>query len=211
MDNKVTFYTNPMSRGRTVHWMLEETGAPYEAKLLSFDKREHKEPKYLAINPMGKVPAIVHRGVVITETPAIITYLADAFSKAKLAPETDSPERGTYYRWMFFGGLCAEPAIVDKMLGRPPVERTGALSYGTFEDAVNTLEKAVSDKPFLLGDQFTAADLYLSSNIGFGFMTKILEQRPAFQKYVARCTDRPAYQRVVKQSEEWVAKLKSGK
>ena len=211
MENVVTFYTHPMSRGRIAHWMLEETSAPYETKLLSFDKRENKDPKFLSINPMGKLPAIVHRGVVVTETAAIITYLADSFPKTQLAPAVNAPERGAYYRWMFFGATCAEPAIIDKMLNRPSVERTSALSYGTFNDAMSTLEKATGDKPFLLGDHFTAADLYLSSIIGFGFMTKALESSATFQKYIARCTDRPAYQRVIKQSEEWATKLTAKK
>ena len=111
----ITFYTNPMSRGRIVHWLLEELGVPYDMKILDFEKGDHKKPDYLKINPMGKVPAIVHRGVVVTEAAAICTYLADAYPKAGLAPALDDPQRGTYLRWIFFGAGCIEPAIVDKM------------------------------------------------------------------------------------------------
>jgi glutathione S-transferase len=195
MSDKVTFYTNPMSRGRMVHWMLEEVEAPYEPKILDFEKREHKSPEYLAINPMGKLPAIVHRGVVVTETPAIITYLADTFASGRLAPKLDDPKRGTYLRWMFFGAGCVDPAIMEKMLNRAPVERTGALGYGTYEDTLNALEKAITPGPYILGDTFSAVDLYIGSQIGFGLMTKSLEPRPSFQAYAARVTERPAFQR----------------
>jgi glutathione S-transferase len=195
MSDTITFYTNPMSRGRITHWMLEEVGAPYETKILDFAKREHKSPEYLAVNPMGKLPAIVHRGVVITEVAAIIMYLADTFSLGQLAPALDDPRRGSYLRWMFFGAGCVDPALVDKSLDRPPVERTGAVGWGTYEDTVNTLEKAITPGPFILGDSFSAADLYLGSQIGYGLFTKSLEPRASFQAYAGRVTDRPAYKR----------------
>ena len=121
MADKVTLYTNPMSRGRTVHWLLDELGAPYDVKVLDLAKGEQKTPEYLAINPMGKVPAIVHRGVVVTEAAAICVYLADAFPKAGLAPKLDDLKRGTYLRWIFFGVGALDPAVVDKLFGRPPV------------------------------------------------------------------------------------------
>ena len=123
MMERVTFYHNPMSRGRIAHWMLEESGAPYDVKILSFEKGEHKAPEYLAINPMGKVPAIVHRGTVVTEAAAICAYLADAFPQNDLAPALDDPARGTYYRWLFFGAGCIEPALVDRLFARAPVDR----------------------------------------------------------------------------------------
>jgi len=120
MADRVTLYSNPMSRGRTVQWLLDELGAPYDLKVLDLAKSEQKAPEYLAINPMGKVPAIVHRGVVVTEAAAICVYLADAFPQAGLAPKLDDPKRGTYLRWIFFGVGCFEPAVMDKMFGRPP-------------------------------------------------------------------------------------------
>jgi glutathione S-transferase len=195
MADSIVLYTNPMSRGRIVHWMLEEIGAPYRMEILSFDKNEHKAPAFLAINPMGKVPTIVHRGVVVTEAAAICAYLADAFPKAGLAPALDDPARGTYLRWMFFGAGCVEPAVIDRMLERPAPSRPMALGYGSYADTLNALEKAVSPGPFVLGERFSAVDVYLASQIGWGMGTKALEARPAFQRYSARCTDRPAFKR----------------
>ena len=195
MADKLVFYHNPMSRGRIVHWMLEEVGAPYETKVVDLEKREHKSPAYLAVNPMGKIPAIVHGDTVVTETAAICAYLADAFPSAGLAPALGDHARGTYYRWLFFAAGCLEPALVDRMLGRPPVEREGVLSYGNYESALGTLEKALAPGPWLLGERFCAADLYVGAQIGWGLRAKGLEPRPAFQKYLERCAQRPAYKR----------------
>ena len=196
MSERITFYHNPMSRGRIVHWMLEETGAPYDTKILSFEKREHKTAEYLAVNPMGKIPAIVHRGTVVTEAAAICAYLADAFPEAGLAPAPGDPARGTYYRWLFFTAGCVEPALVDKMFDRPRVEREGTLGYGNYADTLNALEKAVTPGPFILGERFSAADVYVASEIGWGVMTKTLESRAAFTEYSERCSTRPAFRRV---------------
>ena len=197
MTDTIVFYTIPMSRGRIVHWMLEEIGAPYRTELLSFDKNEQKTPAYLAINPMGKVPAIVHRGVVVTEAAAICTYLADAFPKAGLAPALDDPARGTYLRWMFFGAGCVEGAITDRMLQRPATAPSMSLGYGSYDATLNALEKAVTPGPFVLGERFSAVDVYLASQIGWGIGSKALEARPAFERYSARCTDRPAFERFI--------------
>jgi glutathione S-transferase len=200
MADNLVFYTNPMSRGRIVHWMLEEVGAPYRMEILSFDKNEHKAPAFLAINPMGKVPTIVHRGVVVTEAAAICTYLADAFPKAELAPALDDPARGTYLRWMFFGAGCIEPAIMDRMFERPAQPPPMSLGYGSYDATLNALEKAVTPGPFVLGERFSAVDVYLASQIGWGLGTKALEARPAFERYSARCTDRPAFKRFIEAS-----------
>ncbi len=197
MTDTIVFYTNPMSRGRIVHWMLEEIGAPYRTELLNFDKNEQKAPAFLAMNPMGKVPTIVHRGVVVTEAAAICTYLADAFPKAGLAPAFDDPARGTYLRWMFFGAACIESAIIDRMLERPASVPSMSLGYGSYDATLNALEKAVTPGPFVLGERFSAVDVYLASQIGWGLGTKALEARPAFERYSARCTDRPAFQRFI--------------
>lgn len=196
MTDKVVFYTNPQSRGRLVHLMLEELGAPYEMRVLDFQKREHKAPEYLAINPMGKVPAIVHRGVVVTETGAISVYLADEFPAKGLAPKIGHPQRGTYLRWFFFGAACFDAAIIDKVLERPPVQRTSAVGYGTLEDTVNALEKALSPGPYILGERFSAVDLYVGSQIIHGMMTKAIEPRPVLQKYADRIMARPVVQRL---------------
>jgi glutathione S-transferase len=196
VTEQVVFYTHPQSRGRIVHLLLEELGAPYDMRVLSFEKSEHKTPQYLAINPMGKVPAIVHRGVVVTETAAICMYLADEFPAKALAPKIGDPQRGTYLRWFFFGAGCFEPAIVDKMLARPPAERKGAMGYGTFEDTVNALEKALSPGPYILGERFSAVDVYVGSQIMHSMMTKAMEPRPAFQGYADRLAARPVVQRL---------------
>jgi glutathione S-transferase len=196
MSDKITFYHNPMSRGRIAHWMLEEIGAPYETKILSFEKGEHKAPEYLAINPMGKIPAIVHRGTVVTESAAICAYLADAFPKQQLAPPPGDAARGTYYRWLFFGAGCIEPALIDKMFARAPVDRPGALGYGSYDDTLNAIEKAITPGPFILGERFSAADVYVGSQIGWGMMTKSLEPRPAFAAYFERLSARPAFKRI---------------
>jgi glutathione S-transferase len=194
----ITFYTNPMSRGRIVHWLLEELGVAYEMKVLDFATNDHKKPEYLQINPMGKVPAIVHRGTVVTEAAAICTYLADAYPQAGLAPALDDPQRGTYLRWIFFGAGCIEPAIVDKLFNRPAVERKGALGYGSYEDTLAALETAMKPGPFILGGRFSAADVYVGAQIQGGLMVKALEPRPVFLQYMERIAARPALQRLMK-------------
>jgi glutathione S-transferase len=192
-----------------VHWMLEELGAPYRIELVDLAKGEQKKSDFLAINPMGKVPAIVHRGVVVTECGAILTYLADAFPDAGLAPAIHDPLRGTYLRWMFFGAACVDHAMIDRMLARPVPERTGALGYGRHEHVFDTLETALSRGPYLVGERFTAADLYLSAQLGFGLMMKGLEPRPRFQAYVEGIQKRPAWIRANEQSNELMARLKA--
>jgi glutathione S-transferase len=209
MSDEVVLYYNPMSRARIAHWMLEEVGVPYRMELVSFDKGEHKKPGFLAVNPMGKLPALIHRGTAVTEAAAICAYLADAFPAAALAPALGSTERGTYYRWMFFGAGCVEPALLDRMMSRPAPQRPSANGYGCYEDTVNTLEKAVAPGPFILGDRFSAVDVYIGSQIGFGMMMKSLEPRPGFASYMARIGERPAYKRANEQAEKFTAQMKA--
>jgi glutathione S-transferase len=209
MTDTVTFYHNPQSRGRMVHWMLEEVGAPYEVKLLNFTTRDHKSEEFLRINPMGKVPAIVHRGVVVTETPAICAYLADAFADAGLAPALDDPARGTYLRWLFFGYGCLEPAVIDRIAQRPPGEQPGMLSYGSYEETLGAVEQALTPGPYLLGERFSAADVYLAASLGFAMMMKGIDERPVFKQYVARCEERPAHKRFAEHCDELAEQLKA--
>lgn len=190
--DKMTLYYNPMSRGRTVHWMLEEVQAPYEMKLLKWETNDHKSPEYLKLNPMGKIPTLVHKGVVITEVPAIIAYLADLFPEAGLAPAPQTPERGAYYRWLFFAATNIEPAMVDIKYPRANSPSSSQLGHGNTQDVVNTLEQTLS-KGFLVGERFSAADLFMAASVGWWLFTKALEPRPAFEKYVALCQDRPAF------------------
>lgn len=209
MAEELVLYYNPMSRARIAHWMLEETGVPYRMELLSFEKGEHKKPAFLALNPMGKLPTLVHRNTVITETAAICAYLGDAFPSAGLAPAFDSPERGTYLRWLFFGAGCVDNAVIDRMFGRPPPDRPSALGYGCYDDVVNTLETAIAPGPFILRDRFSAADVYIASQIAFGMMTKGLEPRPSFQSYVGRTSERPAYKRFTERADRLQAQMKA--
>jgi glutathione S-transferase len=208
MSEELVFYSSPMSRGRIVHWMLEEVGAPYRFEVVNLETQDQKTPTFLAINPMGKVPAILHRGTVVTECGAICAYLADAFPAARLAPPTDSPLRGTYYRWLFFGGNCVEAAVIDRMLSRPTPSRPGAVGYGSYEDTIATLAKALSPGPYILGAQFSAADVYIGSQIAFGMMVKALEPQPVFNDYVNRLQARPAYKRFMEQGDKIASEMK---
>jgi glutathione S-transferase len=210
MSDEVVFYYNPMSRAQIVHWMLEEVGAPYRFEMVSLEKGEHKKPEFLAVNPMGKLPAISHRGVVVTECAAICAYLADAFPAAGLAPAVTSPERGTYYRWLFFGAGCVDPAMMDKMLQRPVTPRPSANGYGLYEDTMGALEKALTPGPYILGNKFSAADVYIGSQLRFGInMMKAIEPRPAFTAYLERLSARPALQRFEQQAQVEIGKLKA--
>jgi len=196
MADKIILHHAAPSRSSTVLFMLEELGVPYELKVLDLQKEEQYRPEYLAINPMGKVPAIEHNGAVITEVGAICTYLADAFPAAKLAPAIGDPLRGPYLRLMFFQGSCLEPAIIDNVLKREPGRR-GMMPYATYETTVDTLEKAVEKGPWFLGERYSAADVYVGSAIAWGLQFKLLPERETFKRYVARLAERPARQRAV--------------
>jgi glutathione S-transferase len=188
-------YTNPMSRGRIARWALEETGAPYEVRILQYGP-EMKSAEFCAINPMGKIPALSHDGTIVTETPAIVAYLADAFPEARLAPPVNSPLRGPYYRWLFFAAGPLEAATTDRSINvEIPPEKCAFVGYGSMALTLDVLEKAVSTSPYLLGDEFSAADLYLASHLGFGLRFGSIEARPAFQDYIGRTMSRPAAQR----------------
>src|SRR5690606_3338459 len=172
---------NPMSRGRIARWMLEEVGRPYRTVVLDFGTTM-KAPEYLAINPMGKVPAVTWRGVTVTECAAICAWLADACPEAGLSPALDDPARGTYLRWLFFTAGPVEAAVTAKALDLlAPAEKAGMAGYGTFDQVVDALESAVSDGPWILGDRFSAADVYVGSQIMWGLQFKSLPDRDAFK------------------------------
>jgi glutathione S-transferase len=195
MTDELTFYTHPMSRGRIVRWMLEEVGQPYSTELLDYDT-SMKAPAYLSINPMGKVPAIRHGDTVVTEAAAICAYLADAFPEAQLAPPPGDRLRGPYYRWLFFVAGPLEAAATNKIMGfAVPEERERMMGYGRFEHVINALEAAVSRGEYLVGDRFTAADVYVGSHIDFGMQFGTLDKRPAFEQYRRRLSARPAAMR----------------
>ncbi|MDY7523359.1 glutathione S-transferase family protein [Sphingomonas sp. 10B4] len=189
----LTFYTNPMSRGRIARWMLEEVGAPYETVVLDY-ATTMKGEAYRSINPMGKVPAIVHDGHVLTEGAAICAYLADAFPEAGLAPPLG--ERADYYRWLFFAAGPVEHAVTNKSLGVTPTDDQQRMAgYGHFDLTVDVLEKAVSANPYIAGESFSAADVYAGSQVAWGVMFGSLPKRAAFEDYLGRILSRPAYKR----------------
>lgn len=188
----LTLYTHPMSRGRIARWMLEETGLPYETVLLDYGTTM-KAPDYLAINPMGKVPALKHGDTVITEVAAICLYLADLVPEKKLAPPVGSPERGSYYRWISFMAPL-EQMLMTKVSGQPMPDPVQA-GFGTEADVLDTLEAALKNREHLAGDHFTAADLMVASFLGFYMQFKMLEPRPAFAAFAQRHNTRPAAQR----------------
>ncbi len=198
MSDEVVFYHNPRSRAQMAHWMLEEVGAPYRIVHIDFEKGENRAPKFLKINPMGKLPTIVHRGVTVTETAAIIGYLADAFPKAGLAPALDDPARGTWFRWLVFGASAFEPALLDTMLKRSEAPRSTA-GYGSYEDVLGALETMLDPGPWILGDRFSAADVYVGAELAWGssFGAPGLADRPKLAAYIERVKARPAYQRTV--------------
>ncbi len=193
MSSALTLYTNPMSRGRMVRWMLEEIGQPYETVVLGYGAPMHT-PEYLALNPMAKVPTLVHGETVVTEVAAILAYLADAFPQAGLAPPP--AQRAAYYRWLFFAAGPLEAAVTDRALGvQVPPQRQAFVGYGDFDRVMDTLAGQLADRQFLCGDRFSAADLYLCAHLNFGMRFKSIPERPEFAAYTALHTGRPAFAR----------------
>lgn len=190
MRDELVFYTNPMSRGRIVRWMLEEVGAPYRTELLDYDTTL-RSLAYLAINPMGKVPAITHRGHVVTEAAAICAYLADAFPEAGLAPPP--ADRADYYRWLFYAAGPVEAASNDRALGVVvPGDKARMVGYGSLAAVIDTLDSALDGRRYIAGDRFSAADVYFGAHIGWGLQSGAIERRPSFEAYWAGISERPA-------------------
>jgi glutathione S-transferase len=183
------------SRSATVRWMLEEVGEPYDIHLLKLAEGEQQKPEYLAVNPQGKVPALRHKGVVVTEVAAICAYLADEFPKARLNIPVGDPRRGAYFQWLFFGPSCIEPAITDRAYPRKEAPRAGALGYRDIDALADLIAKALAAGPYLMGEQFTAADVVIGAAVRWGMMFKLLPERPGFADYAARLSQRPAVQR----------------
>ena len=194
MAGNVIFYTNPMSRGQIVRWMLEEVGAPYETRILGYDGAM-QSADYLTVNPMGKVPAIVHDGQVVTECAAICAYLAGAFPDADLAPHAG--ERAAFLRWMFFAAGPVEQAVVNKAMGWVPEDpgRERMLGYRSYERMVDVLAAHVGSHNFVCGDRFTAADVYVGSQVLWGVEFGTLPKRDEFAAYADRLRTREPYQR----------------
>jgi glutathione S-transferase len=208
---KLTLYHAAPSRSSVVHWMLEELGEPYDIELISFKKGENRQPAYLAINPMGKLPALKHGDVVVTEAAAICTYLADEFPRAKLNVPIGDPRRGIYLKWLFFGPSCVEPAIAERAWPRKEQPPRSSLGFGDFDTVMDVLAKGVSAAdPYLLGQQFTAADVIIGSGLRFGTMFKLIPERPEFAGYIARMGERPALKRSTEKDKKLQAQQEAG-
>jgi glutathione S-transferase len=203
MSNDLVFYTNPQSRGRIARWMLEESGADYRTEIIDYATRM-KSAEYLAINPMGKVPAIVHHGKVVTEGAAICAYLADAFPEAGLAPRPE--ERADYYRWLFFAAGPVEQAVTNNYAKfDPSPEQARSFGYGNYAATVDVLEAAVSAHDYIAGDRFTAADVYVGSAVGWGVLFGTLPKRDAFVAYFERLSGREAFVRAAAKDDALAA------
>lgn len=200
--NTLTHYHAPSTRSAAIRWLFEELGSPaHELKVLNLKKGEHKTPEYLAINPMGKVPAIVHGETPVTEVGAIAIYLADLFPQADLAPAIGDPARGTYLRWIVFNQSAVEPALVDFALKREP-GAASMLPYGTYDSTIDALAGALAKGPYILGDRFSAADVVVGSGVRWMLMFKLLPERPEFTSYADRMTRRPAFIRAMTKDAE---------
>jgi glutathione S-transferase len=202
----LTLYHAAPSRSSIVLWMLEELGQPYDIKLIKLSAGDNLKPDYLAVNPMGKVPALKHGDAVITEAAAICTYLADEFPGAKLNVPVGTPRRGVYLKWLFFGPSCIEPAVIDRAAPRKEEARRGMLGYGDFDTVMNVVAQAVAKGPWLMGEQFTAADVIVGANIRWGMMFKMIPPRQEFIDYAARIAARPAAQRAETKDKDLAAK-----
>lgn len=200
------FYTNPMSRGQIVRWALEEIGAPYRTEIV--DYATMKDAAYLAVNPMGKVPAIVHDGQIVTECAAICAYLADVFPAAGLGPKAS--EKAEYFRWLFFAAGPVEAAVTNKSLGlTAPPEKAGMLGYGSFDKMVEVLDGHFRDHEFVCGNRFTIADVYVGSQVLWGLQFGSLTTTDAFTAYAARLSSRDAYTRAKAEDMRLIAEMQS--
>jgi glutathione S-transferase len=198
------FYTNPQSRGRIVRWMLEEVGEPYETEIVAYDQM--KSERYLAIHPLGKVPAIKHRGHVLTECAAICAYLADAFPEAGLGPQDD--EKADYYRWLFYAAGPLEAAISNQAMGwQVPPERERMFGYGNFDKAIAAIDEMLSLRDYVCGNRFTAADVYVGSQIMFPLQFGMLPERDSFLRYRDRLQAREAYKRANEIDEKIIEEM----
>lgn len=202
---ELTLYHAAPSRSSIVRWMLEETGEPYDIQLLRLRDGDQTKPEYLRINPMGKVPALKHGDVVITEAAAICTYLADAFPRANLSVPIGDPERGVYLKWLFYGPACIEPAITDHRYPRKEQPPRGTLGYGDFDRVIDVVANAVADRAYLVAGKFTAADVIIGSTLRWGMMFEIVPKRQEFLDYVGRLQERPAAQRAFTADQELAA------
>ncbi len=203
MTERMKLYHNPRSRSAITHWMLEEVGADYEIVPIDFETGDSRTPEFLAINPMGKIPTLVLAdGTVLTESAAINAFLADAFPDRELAPPAGSSARGAYYRWLFFPVTVFEPAMTEAMMRKDaaPLPKR-AVGWGSYDEAVDTIEAALTERHYLVGDGFTAADLQMGAGLWYAgkFGAPRINESAVIQAYVGRLSQRPAF----KQAMNW--------
>jgi len=208
-SRRVTFFHSPQSRSAGTLVLLEELGADYELRVLNLRKGEQRQAEYLAVNPMGKVPAIVHDGALVTEQGAVYAYLADLYPEAGLTPAIDDPLRGPYLRWLFFYGSSFEPALIDRSMKREPAPPSTA-PYGDYDTMLKTLTDQLATGPFLLGERFTAADVLWGSALRWTTMFKLVPESPVVAGYIDRVTSRPAFARAAKIDADLVAAQSAG-
>lgn len=197
----LTLYHASPSRSSIALWMLEEVGQPYELHRLDLKAGDNRTPEYLSVNPMGKVPALRHGEAVITETAAICLYLAEAFPQAGLVVPVGDERRGAFLKWLFFAAGPLEMSVMDRAFKRAEDAPRAALGYGDYDTTMEVVGKALSPGPYLMGDQFTAADVVLGSQLRWGTMFKLIPERPDFTAYIARLTERPAAKRAEEKDE----------
>lgn len=199
---ELMFYTAVPSRGAVVRWMLEEIGEPYEIKLLRLSDGDQRKPDYLAINPMGKVPALKHGDTVITEVAAICAYLADEFPGVGLNVPVGNTRRGLYFQWLFYGPGVLEPAMTDRAFPRKEQPPATALGYRELDVVLDVVAKPLASNPYLMGSRFTAADIVLGSGLRFATTFKLIPERPLFSDYFSRLITRPAFRRAEAKDKE---------
>ena len=194
-DRKLTFYHSPNTRSSGALVLLEELGADYELRVINMKAGEQRAPAYLAVNPMGKVPAVTHGDALVTEQVAIFLYLADLFPQAQLAPALDDPLRGPYLRWLVYYAAAFEPAIVDRAMKREQAPL--AMSpYGDYETMLRTLTDRLAQERFILGERFSAADILWGTALGWTTMFKLVPETPVIMEYVERINARPSVAQV---------------
>jgi glutathione S-transferase len=203
-DRPLTLHHSPNTRSSGTLTLLEELGAPYRLHVLDMKAGEQRQPAYLAINPMGKVPAITHGDALITEQVAVFLYLADLFPQKGLAPSIGDPLRGPYLRWMAFYGACFEPAVTDRFMKREPPPPQQSF-YGDFDTMLRTVADQVAKGPWLLGEKFSAADVLWGAGLGWTMMFELVPKWPELVAYAARVGDRPAVARVRQKDAELAA------
>jgi len=208
-SRRVLFYHAPQSRSAGALVLLEELGADYELRPLDLQKKESRSSDYLGVNPMGKVPAIVHDGALVTEQGAVYAYLADLYPEAGITPAIGDPLRGPYLRWLFYYGSSFEPALIDKSLKREPAPASTS-PYGDYDTMLKTLTDQLATGPFLLGERFTAADVLWGTALRWTTMFKLVPETPVVTGYIARVTSRPAVARAARIDADLIAAQNAG-